>query len=189
MGKVYDHLDDKLTRFIERQHLFFVGTAPRDLDGHLNLSPKGLDSFRVLGPNAVAYLDLTGSGVETVAHLRENGRITLMFCAFEGRPLIVRLYGHGHVVEPGDPGWDDLIARFPEYPGVRSVIRVDVDRVADSCGFAVPLYEYKGERSQLIDYAVKKGPEAMEKYKARENRTSIDGIAGLRSLQPGEVRG
>ena len=104
-----------------------------------------------------------------------------MFCAFEGRPLIVRLYGRGRVVEPGDPEWDGLIARFPEYPGARSVVVVDVERVADSCGFAVPRYEYKGERSQLIDYAEKKGPEGMEKYKARKNRESIDGIAGLRS--------
>jgi Pyridoxamine 5'-phosphate oxidase len=129
----------------------------------------------------VAYLDLTGSGIETVAHIRENGRVTLMFCAFEGRPLIVRLYGRGRVVEPGDVDWDELIARFPEYPGARSVVVVDVERVADSCGFAVPLYEYKGERSQLVDYAEKKGPEGMERYKAQKNRVSIDGVAGLRS--------
>ena len=117
MGKVYDGIDDRLAEFIGRQHVFFVGTAPTDPDGHLNVSPKGLDTFRILGPNSVAYLDLTGSGIETVAHLRENGRITIMFCAFEGRPLIVRLYGRGRVVEPGDAEWDGLIARFPEYPG------------------------------------------------------------------------
>jgi len=154
------------------------------LDGHLNVSPKGLDTFRILRPNSVAYLDLTGSGIETVAHLRQNGRITIIFCVFEGRPLFVRLYGRGRVVEPGDGGWDALVARFREYPGVRSVVVVDVDRVADSCGFAVPLYEYKGERSHLIDYANKKGPEAMEEYKARKNWVSIDGIAGLASLGP-----
>ncbi len=181
MGKVYDQIDEKLAAFIGRQHLFFVGTAPDSPDGHLNVSPKGLDTFRILGPNSVAYLDLTGSGIETVAHLRQNGRVTILFCAFEGRPLILRLYGRGRVVEPGDPDWDGLIAEFPEYPGVRSVIVVDVDRVADSCGYAVPLYEYKGERPQLIAYAQKKGPEGMERYKARKNRTSIDGIAGLRS--------
>ena len=128
-----------------------------------------------------AIIDLTGSGIETVAHLREHGRISIMFCAFEGRPLVVRLYGRGRVVEPGDPDWDDLISHFPEYPGVRSVVVVDVERVADSCGYAVPLYDYKGERSQLIAYAEKKGPEGMEQYKAQKNKVSIDGFAGLRS--------
>ena len=182
MGKVYEQLDESLMGFIGRQHVFFVGTAPTEPDGHLNVSPKGLDTFRILGPNSVAYLDLTGSGIETVAHLRQNGRITILFCAFEGRPLIVRLYGRGRVIEPGDPEWDGLIDRFPEYPGVRSVIVVDLERVADSCGFAVPLYEYRGERSQLIAYAEKQGPEGMEQYKSQKNRESIDGIAGLRSV-------
>jgi hypothetical protein len=182
MGKVYDQIDEKLAAFIERQHVFFVGTAPDSPDGHLNVSPKGLDTFRILGPDLVAYLDLTGSGIETVAHLRQNGRITILFCAFEGRTLILRLHGRGRVVEPGDPEWDLLIAGFPEYPGVRSIIVVDVERIADSCGYAVPLYEYQGERSQLIDYANKKGLEGMEQYKAQMNRASIDGIAGLRSV-------
>src|SRR4051812_17589460 len=181
MGKDYEQLDDTLVAFIGRQHVFFVGTAPDSPEGHLNVSPKGLDTFRVLGPRSVAYLDLTGSGIETVAHPRQNGRITIMFCAFEGRPLVVRLYGRGQVVEPGDPEWGGLISHFPEYPGVRSVIVVDVERVAESCGYAVPHYEFKGERSQLIAYANKKGPEGMERYKAEKNRASIDGIAGLRS--------
>ncbi len=185
MGKLYERLDDKLIEFIGRQHLFFVGTAPDSPEDHLNVSPKGLDTFRILGPNSVVYLDLTGSGIETVAHLRQNGRITILFCAFEGRPLIVRLHGRGRVVEPGDPEWDGLIAEFPEYPGVRSVIVIDVERVSDSCGYAVPLYEYKGERSQLIAYAEKKGPEGMEEYKAQKNRSSIDGLAGLRSVEGG----
>ena len=181
MGKVYEQWDDTLVGFIGRQHVFFVGTAPDSPDGHLNVSPKGLDTFRILGPTSVAYLDLTGSGIETVAHLRQNGRITIMFCAFEGRPLILRLYGRGRVVEPGDAEWGGLIAHFPDYPGARSVVVMDVERIADSCGFAVPLYEYKGERSQLIDYANTKGPEGLERYKSQKNRTSIDGIAGLRS--------
>jgi hypothetical protein len=180
MGKVYEALDEALVGFIGRQHVFFVGTAPDSPEGHLNVSPKGLDTFLILGPRSVAYLDLTGSGIETVAHLRQNGRITIMFCALEGRPLILRLHGRGRVVEPGDTEWVGLIARFPEYPGIRSVIVVDVERVADSCGFAVPLYEYKGERSQLIDYVDQKGPEGLEAYKARKNKASIDGIAGLR---------
>lgn len=181
MGKVYEQLDEALVGFIGRQHVFFVGTAPDSPDEHLNVSPKGLDTFRILGPRSVAYLDLTGSGIETVAHLRQNGRIAIMFCAFEGRPMILRLHGRGRVVEPGDPEWDGLIARFPEYPGVRSAVVVDVERIADSCGFAVPQYEYRGERSQLIDYAQKKGPEGLERYRAQKNRASIDGIAGLRS--------
>ena len=181
MGKVYDSIDDRLAEFLGRQHVFFVGTAPSDPEGHLNLSPKGLDTFRILGPHMVAYLDLTGSGIETVAHLRDNGRITLMFCAFEGRPLIVRLYGRGRVVEPGDPEWGGLIAEFPDYPGARSVVIVDVQRVSDSCGYAVPLYEFRGERSQLIAYTESKGPEGMQAYKARKNRRSIDGLEGLRS--------
>jgi hypothetical protein len=179
MGKLYDEIDDRLGEFIRRQHVFFVGTAPDSPEGHLNVSPKGLDTFRILGPRTVAYLDLTGSGIETVAHLRENGRLTIMFCAFEGRPLILRLYGRGRVVEPGDGEWDELIAAFPDYPGVRSVVVMDVGRIADSCGFAVPLYEYRGERSQLIDYARNKGPEALEQYRAQKNARSIDGIVGL----------
>jgi Pyridoxamine 5'-phosphate oxidase len=181
MGKVYDGINADLEAFIERQHLFFVGTAPNALDGRLNISPKGLDTFRVLGPRSVAYLDLTGSGIETVAHLRENGRLTILFCAFEGRPLILRLYGRGRVVEPGDDDWNGLIAGFPDYPGARAVIVMDVERVADSCGFAVPLFEYKGERSQLIDIASRKGPEGLEQYKALKNRASIDGLDGLRT--------
>ena len=180
MGKLYEQIDDTLASFIGRQHVFFVGTAPNSPAGHLNISPKGLDCFRILGPRSVAYLDLTGSGIETVAHLRENGRLTIMFCAFEGRPLIVRLYGPGRVVEPGDAGWDDLISRFPEYPGARSVVVMDVQRIADSCGLAVPLYEYRGERSQLIEYAERKGPDGLAAYRAEKNKVSIDGIDGLR---------
>src|SRR3954462_15112381 len=143
MGKEYDGIDSEVQAFIGRQHVFFVGTAPTSTDGHLNISPKGLDTFRILGPRSVAYLDLTGSGIETGAHVRENGRITLMFCAFEGRPLIVRLYGRGRVVQPGDPEWDGLVAHFPGLPGARTVVVVDVERIADSCGYAVPVYEFK----------------------------------------------
>src|SRR4051794_1114725 len=186
MGKVYDGIDDRLEEFLGRQHVFFVGTAPSDPEGHLNLSPKGLDTFRILGPHTVAYLDLTGSGIETVAHLRDNGRVTLMFCAFEGRPLVVRLHGRGRVIEPGDGEWDALIARFPDYPGARSVVVVDVEWVADSCGYAVPLYEHRGERSQLIAYAEKQGPDGVAEYKSRKNRKSIDGIDGLRMADPSD---
>lgn len=181
MGKVYEEINDDLVAFIGRQHLFFVGTAPDETEGHLNVSPKGLDSFRILGPKAVAYLDLTGSGIETVAHLRQNGRITLMFCALDGSPLVLRLYGRGRAVVRQDPEWADLIARFPDYPGIRSIIVVDVERIADACGWAVPLYEYRGERSQLLDFSERLGPMGLAQYRAKANRTSIDGIAGLES--------
>lgn len=184
MGKTYDAIDDRMAEFIGRQHLFFVGTAPSDPDGRLNISPKGHDTLRVLGPKRVAYLDLTGSGVETIAHLRENGRMTIMFCAFEGRPVIVRLQGRGRVVEPTDAEWPDLAPRFPDLPGARAVIVLDVDRVSDSCGLSVPFYEYRGERSGLLDFARKKGPEGMAEYRRKKNAVSIDGIPGL---SPSEI--
>ena len=183
MGKTYEQLDEKLIEFIGRQHVFFVGTAPNDLEGHLNISPKGLDTFRILGPSTVAYQDLTGSGIETVAHLRENRRMTIMFCAFEGAPMILRLYGQGRVVEPGDPEWKSLIDGFPSQPGTRSVIVLDVVRIVDSCGFGVPVYEYRHERSQLTDWACQKGPGELEQYQAKKNRRSIDGLDGLRRLK------
>ena len=160
--------------------MFFVATAPRADDGHLNLSPKGLSgTFAVLDPRTVAYLDLTGSGVETIAHLRENGRIVVMFCAFEGPPRIVRLHGRGEAVLPGDEGFDDLVARFPTRPGIRSVIRVDVQRVADSCGFGVPVLRFERERSQLDEWADRKGAEGIARYQADKNAQSIDGLPGL----------
>jgi Pyridoxamine 5'-phosphate oxidase len=186
MGKLHAQLDDRLIEFIERQHVFFVGTAPSSPDAHLNISPKGLNTFRVLGPTTVAYLDLTGSGIETVAHLRENGRMTIMFCAFEGAPLILRLYGRGRVVEPGDTEWDELLAVFPPQLGERSVIVLEIDRIADSCGFAVPVYEYRRERTQLTEYARRKGRSGMEKYKSEKNRESIDGLEGLAGLAGAE---
>ena len=144
-------------------------------EGHLNVSPKGLDTFRILGPTTVAYLDLTGSGIETVAHLRDNGRMTIMFCAFEGPPLIVRLYGRGRVVEPGDAEWDELLAAFPPQPGARSVIILEVDRITDSCGYAVPVYEYRKERTQLTDYARRKVAQAWSSTRPRRTgRASTD---------------
>ncbi|WP_165070952.1 pyridoxamine 5'-phosphate oxidase family protein [Paludisphaera rhizosphaerae] len=179
MGKVYEEIDEKLARFIADQRMFFVGTAPNNPDGRLNVSPKGHDTFRVLGPKTVGYLDLTGSGVETIAHLRENGRMTIMFCAFEGRPLILRLQGRGRVVEPRDDEWATLSPRFPDTPGARAVIVLEVERIADSCGFSIPLYDYQGERTQLIDFAVKKGEDGLEAYRRQKNVASIDGLPGL----------
>lgn len=179
MGKLYDAIEGKLEDFILKQHVFFVATAPLSGDGLVNLSPKGLDSFRILDPRTVAYLDLTGSGVETIAHLKENGRVVIMFCAFDGPPKIVRLHGHGEAIEPGAAEFDDLAARFPTYPGIRSVIRVDCQRISDSCGFGVPLMSYESDRSQLPAHAERKGPEGIEAYKATKNALSLDGLPGL----------
>ncbi len=179
MAKVYEAIDDGLARFIRAQHLFFVATAPLDPAGHVNLSPKGLETFRIIGPRTVAYLDLTGSGVETIAHVRENGRIVLMFCAFNGAPKVLRLHGRGEVIEPGDPCFRDWAARFPQMPGTRAVIVVAVERIADSCGWGVPRYRYEGERSQLIEWTERKGPQAVAVYQSEHNRASIDGLPGL----------
>jgi hypothetical protein len=182
MGKLYDAIDDRLRAFIGAQRLFFVASAPSGDGGHVNCSPKGLDTFRVLGPRSVAYLDFAGSGVETIAHLRENGRIVLMFCAFEGPPKIVRLHGQGRAVEPGDAEFAALRAHFPAAPGVRAVVRVEVTRISDSCGFGVPLYAHVGERDELAFWAERKGEAAIEDYKREKNAASIDGIPGLRRI-------
>src|SRR4051794_21674036 len=157
MGKVYDWIDDRLAEFLGRQHVFFVGTAPTDPEGHLNLSPKGLDTFRILDPHTVAYLDLTGSGIETVAHLKENGRIVLMFCAFEGAPRVLRLHGRGEVLAEGDRDFAAQLSLFPRHTSTRAIIRVRLDRISDSCGFGVPLYRYEGERTQLTAWTERKG--------------------------------
>lgn len=165
--------------FIAQQQMFFVATAPLAADGHVNLSPKGLDTFRVLDDHTVAYLDLTGSGVETIAHLRENGRVTVMFCAFDGNPNIVRLYGRGDAVLPDDDRFAALASRFPTLPGTRSVIVVDVDRVTSSCGYAVPSYTFDGHRDRLIEWAEKRGDDGLVTYRANKNATSIDGLPGI----------
>jgi predicted pyridoxine 5'-phosphate oxidase superfamily flavin-nucleotide-binding protein len=179
MGKVYDEIDDRLAAWIAKQPLFFVGTAPAGDHGHVNVSPKGLDTLVILDPTTVAYLDLTGSGIETVAHVRDNGRVCVMLCAFEGAPRILRLQGRGEVVEPSHPDFDDLVGRFPPYPGVRSVIRVHCDRIADSCGYAVPLMSYAGERRALLDWFGRKEPGELDDYRAKKNAVSIDGLPGL----------
>ena len=180
MGRAYEGIEDKVAAWMGRQHVFFVATAPLAADGHLNLSPKGLDgTFTVLDPFTAAYLDLTGSGIETVAHLRENGRIVVMFCAFQGPPRIVRLHGRGEPVLPGDDRFSSLVARFPEHPGVRSVIVVHVEGVADSCGFGVPVLRFEEERSKLDEWAARKGPEGIADYQRTRNAESIDGLPGL----------
>lgn len=176
MAQIYDSISDKLREFIEAQHMFFVATAPLDVDGHVNLSPKGYDGFRVLSPKRVAYLDLTGSGNETSAHLLENGRITFMFCAFDNPANIVRLYGKGRTVLPNTLEWDELRALFEMHFSARQIIVAEIDRVQTSCGYGVPYYEYVGERPTLSKWAENKGPEGLVAYRAEKNACSIDGL-------------
>jgi hypothetical protein len=179
MGHIGTEIDNHLLAWLKQQRLFFVATAPLSADGLINVSPKGLDTFRVLDPQTVAYLDLTGSGIETVAHVKENSRIVLMFCALEGPPKIVRLYGRGEVVEPGQSDFQPLLSQFPEQPGTRSIVRVTLTRVADSCGFGVPLFAFQGERTALGDWARKIGPEEIAAYQQKKNGHSLDGLPGL----------
>lgn len=180
MGKVYEEIEPPVADFLRQQKLFFVATAPLAADGRINLSPKGMDTFAVVDAQTVAYLDLTGSGIETVSHLRENGRIVLMFCAFDGPPKIVRLHGLGEVIEPGDEDFDRHRALFGTFPGVRSIVRVSVTRVSDSCGYSVPLFDYVEDRDQLTKWAERKGEAGVDEYQARNNARSIDGLPGLR---------
>ncbi len=180
MGKVFEAIDGDVQAFLAAQRMFFVATAPLAADGLVNLSPKGLDTFRVLDAATVAYLDLTGSGIETVAHAKENGRIVFMFCAFEGRPRIVRLHGRATVLEPGDPDFARLRPLFPDLPGTRSIVRAAIYRIADSCGYAVPLYEYRGQRDQLVQYAERLGPDALQASRQERNAHSLDGLPGVR---------
>lgn len=177
MAKVFETIDAKLKAFIEKQHMFFVATAPLSADGLINLSPKGLDrTFAVLDEKTIAYLDLTGSGVETIAHARENERICVMFCAFEGPPRIVRVHGTAHVLERHHEEFEELRGNFGDYPGTRAIIRIRATRISDSCGYGVPLYEHKGERDQLQRWADRKGPEAIAQYQRDNNTESIDGL-------------
>ena len=176
MAQTYDVITPELQSFINAQPMFFVATAPLDALGHVNLSPKGLDSFRVLSPLQVAYLDLTGSGNETSAHLLENGRITFMFCAFSGPPRILRLYGQGRIVLPGAAGWDELQPLFPTLPGIRQVIVAEITRVQTSCGFGVPLMHYEGQRDTLSRWATAKGEDGLVTYRQQKNMASIDGL-------------
>jgi hypothetical protein len=176
MGKVVERITGELRAFIQAQPVFFVATAPLAEEGHVNLSPKGLDCLRVLGPHRVAYLDLTGSGNETSAHLAQNGRITLMFCAFQGPPNILRLYGRGATVLAGSAAWSELLPLFPDYPGVRQIITIDVHRVQTSCGFAVPRMEPAGDRDTLHRWARNKGEARLAEYRQEKNASSIDGL-------------
>lgn len=179
MGIVEEGITETIAEWIRKQHVFFVATAPLSPSGHINCSPKGMDTFRVLGPREVAYLDLTGSGIETIAHVRENGRIVFMFCAFEGAPKILRLYGTARALVPGDSKYSALRPQFPEVAGERALLHVDVTRVMDSCGFGVPLMNFHEDRQVLVRSAESKGPQGLIEYRAKKNRTSLDGLPGL----------
>jgi hypothetical protein len=187
MGKSYDGITPGLSDWIERQHVFFVATAPLAHDGLINCSPKGMDTFRILGPREVAYLDLTGSGIETIAHSRENGRIVFMFCAFDGPPKIVRLHGTSEVYVLGSPQYDSLSSLFPAFIGSRAIVRARLTRISDSCGYAVPHYRYGGDRNTLIRWSESKGPDALTQYRQAKNARSIDGLPGLTVRMPGSV--
>jgi hypothetical protein len=176
MGKVTETILEHHREFIQHQKMFFVATAPLDKEGHVNQSPKGLDSFRVLSDTRVAYMDITGSGNETSAHILENGRITFMFCAFDGPPNILRLYGTGRTVLPTDAEWAELSPEFTIYPSSRQIIVADIHRVQTSCGYGIPLYEFTGLRDHVDKWAANKGPEGIEQYKQEKNRVSIDGL-------------
>ncbi len=184
MGKDHPSIDTRLQTWIEKQRLFFVATAPSGEEGLINNSPKGMDTFHVLGPHRVAWLDLTGSGAETIAHLRQNGRITIMFCAFEGPPRIVRLYGKGTFHQVNTNTYNELKHHFTDSPGARSIIEVEVSRIRDSCGYSVPLYDYQGDREILSKWAQKKGTEGIQDYQDKNNRVSLDGLPALPDTKP-----
>ena len=179
VSTTHAQIDEKLAAFIAHQKMFFVATAPLSPDGHVNVSPKGYDSFRIISPTRVAYVDLGGSGIETVAHARENGRITIMFCAFEGPALILRLYGKASVLQFDEPGFDEDLARFPGISRARNIVFVDVERIADSCGWAVPFYEFKQERDQLKRANDHRPHDEWAERRYSSNAQSIDGLSGL----------
>ena len=176
MGKVYQTIEPRIKDFIEKQKMFFVSTAPLSQEGLVNVSPKGLDSLRILDETTIAYLDLTGSGAETIAHLKENQRITFLFCAFDGPPKLVRLYGKGEVYERETPQFESLKEHFPNYLGARSIIKVKLHRISDACGYTVPLYEFKEDRDTMRKWVDNKGPAALVEYRALKNKKSIDGL-------------
>lgn len=176
MGK-YESISDEHRAFIERQPVFFVASAPLSASGHVNVSPKGLDALRIVDARTVMYLDLTGSGNETAAHIGENGRVTLMFCAFEGNPRILRLYCRARVVTRSSPEWPETVAAFPPMPGIRQVIVGLVELVLTSCGFGVPLLSFAGQRDQLPRWAESKGEDGLVDYRRTRNAISIDGLS------------
>lgn len=174
MGKFYEEITQTLRQFIEKQQMFFVASAAPT--GHVNVSPKGMDTLRCLDERTVAYLDLTGSGAETAAHLLADGRMTIMFCSFVGKPMILRLYGRGERVSLGSERGKELHALFPTIPGERHIIVLNVEKVQTSCGFAVPLYDFQGHRDTLVEWAENKGEDGLAQYRRTKNKVSIDGF-------------
>jgi hypothetical protein len=182
MSKQLPCIDRALAAWIRKQHVFFVATAPLSPNGHINCSPKGGDSFRILGPLEVAYQDYTGSGAETAAHIRENGRILVMFCAFTGAPRVLRLHGAAETLTAQDPGFESLAAHFPPNPGTRSLVRVTVTRVSTSCGYGVPVLDFQKDRDSLDKWALSRGPEKLSEYRATTNARSIDDLPAFDAL-------
>ncbi len=174
MAKFYTSITKRVQQFIDKQKVFFVATAPEN--GRINLSPKGMDSFRVMNENRVLWLNVTGSGNETAAHLLEKNRITIMFCSFEGAPNILRLYGKGKEIKEIDPNWNEVISLFPKTPGTRQIFDIAIESVQTSCGMSIPFFEYKGEREELNDWASEKGKDGIKDYWETKNQTSIDGL-------------
>lgn len=174
MGQVFEALSARHVAFIEAQKIYFVGTAARE--GSVNLSPKGGDSLRILGPNTLAWLNLTGSGNESAAHVLQHPRMTVMFCAFEGAPLILRAYGRARVLHRGDTDWEAALARFPASVAARQVFLLDIERVQASCGMSVPLYDYQGDREDLANWSARQGREGIEAYWRKKNQRSLDGL-------------
>jgi hypothetical protein len=183
MGKEYTEINEQVQNWISRQHIFFVATAPLSGDGLINCSPKGLDCFRVLGPREIGYVDTGGSGIETVAHLKENGRIVIMMCAFEGPPKIFRFYGKGTPLEPHEEMFAETLARFPQPPAARNIILIDVERIIDSCGYGVPLYQFEKDRDSLSNYFARLSDEEIVAYRAHRNKVSLDGLPGLQTTE------
>ena len=180
MGSTYEVIDRNMREWIEKQRLFFVGTAPLSMSGSINISPKGHDTLRVISENTLAFMDLGGSGIETIAHIRENSRVVIMMCAFEGPPKIYRFHGNGEILLPGDSGFDDLSASFDRATlGTRAIVIVHVERISDSCGFGVPLYTYQGDRPTFPNYIKKQGVESIRELLHAENESSIDGLPGI----------
>jgi hypothetical protein len=179
MSKRHEKITPEISTWIREQRVFFVATAPCALDGHINVSPKGGDSFRVLAPLEVVYQDFTGSGAETAAHARENGRIVIMFCAFQGPPKIVRIHGYAMLITAEDPRYGEFVELFPVNPGTRAFVHIRVDRVSDSCGYSVPLYQFQSQRETLDRWASTKAPKELKAYRATKNRQSIDGLPAL----------
>ena len=174
MAQFYEQLNDKLIDFIRQQHVYFVASAAHE--GRVNCSPKGMDTLRVLNEKTVAYLDLTGSGAETAAHVRRDGRLTIMFCSFGEKPLILRLYGRGEIVRPTDPAWSDLKPNFPDIIGQRQIVVLHVESAQTSCGFSIPKMQFVEERNDLVTWAEKKGPDGLVDYRNKKNARSIDGL-------------